>query len=224
MKGINWTQLADAVKEIYPNIIQILSYGKNRWMVIFETEPDNFLTFCEPLVHLCKKHRVNIPLIMSRYFFATSQDSYPLEFLNICTSYTDLYSRENLLDGLSLKKRDIRLQIERELKSKLLLTRLLALESKSARGRFYKLLKESFQSLLPSFKGFLYLGGSPVPKNDEALLNDLEDIFHNDIKVIRMLHKFNKTPSQTLINTLFYEYDRFLRNAMEIIDKWEVND
>jgi len=221
MKNIDWQAVASQTLALYPNVIQIAVFSRNRWIIIFEKEPDNYLNTFHPLLKIVRQHKVIIPLIVSRGFIQNSLDSYPLEFLDIQSDYTSLHNVEDILASLQYNKEDIRLQIERELKSKWLLTRLSALQYQQRTGYLYDVLKESFISLLPVFKGFCHLNGVSIPRETTKLLDRLEDILHNEIKVFRFLLAQKKAPSAILLNTLFNDYIRLLNLCADNIDNWK---
>ena len=72
-----------------------------------------------PLVEKWRKRDVTVPLVMTKKFIASSLDSYPIEFLNMKNRSALIYG-ENVLEPLDIRPEDLRLQIERELHSKIL--------------------------------------------------------------------------------------------------------
>ncbi len=221
MKQVNWQLISEEVRKLYPNVIQIATYSRNRWLLIFSAEADNFLSTFGPLSVFIKKHKLHIPLIVSVGFVSNSLDSYPLEVLDIQTDYTTVYAQEDVIAGLEFNKEDIRLQIERELKGKWLLTRLVALEKSGDNKHLIRVLKESYASLMPVFKGFCYLNGIPVPKETDKLLESLSDILHTEVNVLNLIDKQTKAPSHALLNNLFMDYIRFLQICTDMIDNWK---
>lgn len=220
MKQIDWQAVAAQIRELYPHVLQIATYSRKRWLLVFETEPDNFLCSFHPLAKLIKKHKLSIPLIVNRQFIENSLDSYPLEFIDIQSSYTNLYVTEDEVAKLQFSKNDVRLEVERELKSKWLLTRLTALRYDTSSRFLFEVLKESYLSLLPVFKGFCYLSGVSIPSEPEKLLDKLEDIMHTEVKIFRYIAGQTKAPSRELLNSLFNDYVRLLNHCIEVIDKW----
>lgn len=221
MNNTDWQIVTSQIRAIFPSIVQIVSYSRNRWMLIFAAEADNFLSTFNPLVKLTKKHKLNIPLIVSEQFIQTSLDSYPLEFLDIQSDYAIHYAVEDVVLNMKFDKDDVRLQIERELKSKWLLTRLTALQFNQKSHQLYSILQESFVSLIPVFKGFCFLSGANISKEPDKLLDSVEEILHTDVKIFRYLANQKKAPSHLLINNLFYDYIRVLNVCIEKIDTWK---
>lgn len=222
MKKTDWQMIASQTRELFPTVVQIATYSRNRWLLVFEEEPDNFLSTFHPLVKILGKNGLSVPLIVSKRFIQNSLDSYPLEFLDIQSDYSNLYVTEDVFVNLQLDKNDIRLQIERELKSKWLITRLAALQHKTHNKRLFNVLIESFSSLIPAFKGFCFLSGIAISGDTENLLGNLEEIFHTDLKVFRYLAGQKQAPSVTLVNNLFNDYIRLLNYCSDKIDTWKI--
>jgi hypothetical protein len=220
MKQTDWPQVAIKLRELFPDVVQIASYSRKRWLLVFETEPDKFLNTFHPLIKVIRKFRLLNPLIVNKNFIQTSLDCYPLEFLDIQSDYINHYAAEDVIAELQFNREDIRRQIEREIKSKWLHTRLSSLRLTHMTFNLYRLLRISFNSLLPVFKGFCFLQDGSVPKETDKLLDGMEDILHMDVKVLRYIAAQKKAPSRMLMANLFNDYIRLLTLCGEKIDGW----
>jgi hypothetical protein len=103
-----------------------------------------------------RRKKIAAPLLLTPQTVKTSLDSYPLEFLSMQARYRVLEG-EDFLQGLTFAKEHVRLQCEREVKSKLLLLRRIFLESEGAPKRLQHLVARSLPSLVVIFRGMLYL-------------------------------------------------------------------
>ncbi len=222
MKQTNWQLVASQTRELFPNVVQIAAYSRNRWLLVFEEEPDSFLNTFHPLTRIIEKLKLTVPLIVSKQFIQNSLDSYPLEFLDIQSDYTNLYFIEDVIADLQFDKNDVRLQVERELRSKWLLTRLATIQYKRHNHNLFGVLLESFRALLPVFKGFCFLNGITPPGQTDKILDNLEEILHSDLKVFRYLAGQKKAPSANLVNNLFNDYIRLLNLCIDKIDGWNI--
>ena len=221
MHQINWQAVAEHTRELYPLALQIAAYSRNRWVIVFPEDVDNFLGAFHPLDQVLRKHKAPVPLVVTLDFIKSSLDSYPLEFLDIQSEYTSLFHVEDILGSMHFNKNDVRLQIEREIKGKWLLTRQAAIQHPRLNKHLFSVLKESFTSLLPVFKGFCYLQGQSIPKDIELLIVCLEEILHTEMKVFRFVAGQNKAPSQNLLDNLFNDYIRLLGIFCDKIDTWD---
>jgi len=224
MKKKDWNGLVNEIKGTFPHLLQIAQYSGERWIWVFDLEPDNYLHTFATLPKLLKKYHLPAPLILSKDFITTSLDSYPLEFLDMQSSYVNLLKPvpEDCLQPLKFSKTDIRLQMERELKSKWLLTRVFALQHLNDCRKMFYLLKESLIAILPVCKGFLYLKDRPIPKADDKLLEQTGEVTLADVKVLKHLLQTPKPPSANLCGNIFNDYIRFVRYCMDTIDTWTV--
>jgi len=81
-----------------------------------------------------RKRRISAPLVLQPVFIANALDSWPLEFLCMSARYRVLYG-EDPLAGISFQPEHVRLQCEREIRSKLLLFRRAYIECEGAPKR-----------------------------------------------------------------------------------------
>jgi len=93
---------------------------------------------------------------MTKAFIDSSLDCYPVEFLNMKRCYVLVFG-EDVLGGLAFDKSALRLQVERELKGKLLLLRTRYLETEGKGRRVEDLIKESVTAFIAVFNALLYL-------------------------------------------------------------------
>ncbi len=108
------------------------------------------------------RRRVATPLFMTEEYIATSLDTFSLEFLNIKRHYRVVWGKDPLAK-LTIPKRQLHLQCEREVKGKLLQLREAYLSSEG-RGRALAVLaSQSITALISIFQGILYLRDLEIP-------------------------------------------------------------
>jgi hypothetical protein len=107
-----------------------------------------------------RKQRVTAPLVLSPEFLQAARDSYPLELLSIQSRYRILHGADPVA-GLEFQREHVRLQCEREIRSKILLFRRAYLESEGAPKRLQHLVERGLPSLSAIFRGLLWLKGGP---------------------------------------------------------------
>jgi len=115
------------------------------------------------------KRRVATPLFMSREYIATSLDTFPLEFLNIKQDRRVVWG-EDPLKKVTIRKRQLRLQLEREVKGKLLLLREAYLASRGWKRNLVAVASQSLTAFLSIFEGILYLRGKEIPLQRDGLI------------------------------------------------------
>jgi hypothetical protein len=224
-----WKEFSGIVYDTMPdNILQIAIYDpqteKGKLVVICEDASIPKLAVLSPIIQKMIRKELHIPLIISKFFIQTSGDSFPLEFLNIQSSYQNVYSKTDLIKELVFTKSDIRLQMEREVKSKILLTRLSALENLEQVKNLYQLIHISIHSLIPVLKGFMFLSGKEQPYLYKDLISASEDLLHEDLKVFYQALRIDdeKLPKNQLLD-FFHNYTNKMMSLMYIIEKYPID-
>jgi hypothetical protein len=132
------------------------------------------------------RHRILFPMFMTKEFIESSMDSYPVEFFNMKQVY-EVMAGEDVLEGLSLPRRDLRLQCERELKGKLLHLRQGYVFTRGKSRGIRALINQSLSAFSSIFRALLFLKGKPVPAAREEVLTQACGEFHLDIALFQNL-------------------------------------
>jgi len=114
------------------------------------------------LVASWRWRRVTTPLFMTDEYIAASLDAFPLEFLNIKQHYRVVWGKDPL-KGIKINRKQLRLQVEREIKGKLLQLRGAYLTSRGWGINLAALASQSLTALVSIFQGILYLRGKEIP-------------------------------------------------------------
>jgi len=118
-----------------------------------------------------QKRRIATPLIMTKAFLENALDAYPIEFLTMQAHYVPVYGEEPL-SSLAFDRTCLRLQLEREIKGKLLHLRQGYLDSEGQTKKLRDLIKISLVAFLSLFAAILYLERKPNPSARHALIRD----------------------------------------------------
>ncbi|MCX5850142.1 MAG: hypothetical protein NTW65_11935 [Deltaproteobacteria bacterium] len=129
-----------------------------------------------------RKCRVSVPLIMTKAFMENSLDCYPIEFLNMKKSHILIYG-EDVLEQLNFKPEDLRLQIEKELKGKLILLRQGYLETEGNTKQLKQLVSRSFTAFISIFNALLYLKQKLAPQKRRDIIKEVAKLFAVDAEV-----------------------------------------
>jgi hypothetical protein len=224
-----WKEFAGMIYDMMPdNILQIVIYDlqteKGRLAVIAEDASIPKLAILSGVIQKMIKKELHVPLIISKFFIETSRDSFPLEFLNIQSSYQNVYFKIDFIKDLIFNKTDVRLQMEREIKSKILLTRLSALENLEQVKNLYHLVDVSIHSLLPVMKGFMFLAGKELPYHYKDLVKACEDLLHEDLQVFyQALSVHDEHLPKDKLLEFFHSYTNKMMSLMYIIEKFPID-
>ncbi len=201
----DYSSVMKALQGLTADLLQVATYNSPspRCVIILEKDPPNLLENLEPLRDFCHKKRLPFPLLINRQFVLSSLDSYPLEFLDIVSSgYHNLLAREDMLAELKFAAADMRLQMERELKSKWLYTRLSVLEQKQKPRALAETLQVSINAIVPVLKGFCYLGDRVIPKNLPELTAQVAEITRLNLSLLNSWVQLEKADNYIIKNYL----------------------
>lgn len=115
------------------------------------------------------KNNIPAPLFLTREHIRSSQDVFPMEFLEMQENYLCVYG-EDILSGLAVKTDHLRLFCEEQIKGKLIRIRQAYLEIGLQRRGIEKLLKDSLTALVPVFRNILRIKGIVPPVDKEKVL------------------------------------------------------
>jgi hypothetical protein len=167
-----------------------------------------------------KKRHVAIPLTMTKSFINSSLDCYPIEFLNMKNSHILIFG-ENVLGDLIFNPADLRLQIERELRGKLVLLRQGYLDVEGKPRQLKQLIGRSFTAFISIFKALLYLKHNAAPHDRRDTIKELADIFAIDAEVFMQCADIkegkNNLSGSEIVN-IFGKYVREVEKICNIVD------
>jgi predicted nucleotidyltransferase len=170
-----------------------------------------------------RKRNVAIPLFMTRDYLAGALDAYPIEFLNMKRSYR-VVTGYDLLAEIAFEPCNIRLQLERELRGKLLHLRsgYLATEGKEKKVR--ELIGASLTAFVSLFGAMLNLKHLEVPKKKADLITAAGAAFGFDAAVFLKCEEIKREKnhfSPAEVSAIFRDYLKEVNHLCEIIDRME---
>ena len=116
-----------------------------------------------------KKSAVSVPLFLTPEYITSSLDTFPIEFFNIKRSYKVVYGKD-FIGELEFKDNELRLQLEREIKGKLIHLRESFFESANDKRRLRALFSASLGAFLSLFPTLLHLKGiKPADKKEDII-------------------------------------------------------
>jgi len=157
------------------------------FLVVLTDEGIGRLATVQKRVGAWKRKGITVPFFLTPEHIQTSLDSYPVEFLNMQQAYR-VVNGEDVLKNLDIRKTDIRLQCERELKGKLIQLRMGYILTQGKRQRLFDLIDLSLISFTAIFKALLHLQGMEVPPVRQDILRATCDSFGLDVGLFTMLH------------------------------------
>ena len=149
------------------------------------------LAHCSKYMKQWNKKLIAVPLFITPGYIEKSLDTFPLEFMDMATSYFVVYG-EDMLQGLEYRSRDVRNACEREIKGKLLHLRAEYLYLRGNAKGLIDLVNRSLATFRMLFAGALYLRKRETPGTTEAIIDAVTEEYGLDIKLFQKLFAVGK--------------------------------
>ena len=185
---------------------------------------DVSLEFLDFMVELGKEYSprsIAAPLLMTPEYIETSLDVFPVEFLNFHAIHHTL-SGPDLLQDLSIERVHLRLQCEREMKSKLLWLHQGYIESLGNEQQLIQRLSNSITGFIPLFRAILFLSGRPLSLSARDTVTALEQQTGQNSTIFTQILelKLNNSPATGQhISDWFSDYYTATRHLTDYVDE-----
>lgn len=156
-------------------------------MVLLHRLDFQFLQSLWDLGKRYKKKNVAAPLCLTPEYVMYSIDAFPIEFLDFKTLHVTIIGTD-LLDSLEINREHLRLQCEREIKSRLINLRQGYISCLGDERHMSRLLIDSVNGSAPLFRAILYLLNQPMPLSKAEAFSAIEDYMDStDDTFVKML-------------------------------------
>ena len=190
----------------------------NFLVVVKDNSPSELVAYRKCLPKW-RKRNVATPLFLTEEYIRSSLDTYPVEFLEMKAAYKVIHG-EDLLADLQFERADLRTQVERELKGKLLHLRQEFLESRGKVETLTMLVSSSLSAFAPVFRALLYISGEEQVVKRADLLQQIctkfsldSDLFNRLLKISRGEKKIPASEMNNLFDLYVEEIDKLARNV-----------
>jgi predicted nucleotidyltransferase len=193
-------------------------------LVVLKAMDLRVLAFLAPLGKKYGKKRIAAPLVMTPEYIKTSLDAFPVEFLDFKLIHKTVYGSD-LLRDLRIDLPHLRLQCERELKTKLIGLRQGYISSLGKKDAIAAVLVRSFTGSMALFRAIISLLGKepPILRADViTMLGSVTGIKTDIFKELLMLKSHLLKPSEQELASLFERYYNTLESTGKIIDDLHV--
>ena len=168
------------------------------------------------------KRNVSTPLFLTLDYMASSLDTFPMEFLTMQQQYEVVYGTD-VLGQLKIDKNHLRLQVEHEIKGKLLHLREEFLGTRGEKRLMSALISRSIPAFASLFAAMLFLKGEEIPDQRGVVIAKAAQVFGFKQEVFdKLLEVRDKrvSLSKEELSTLFDAYIWEIRKLADIVDKW----
>lgn len=194
-------------------------------LVVLKEMDFGFLRFLASIGDKYRKKNIAAPLIMTAAYIRGSLDVFPIEFSDLRLIHRTVYG-EDILEGLTIDKAHLRLQCEREVKTKLIGLRQGYVATLDKKPLLVEKLSQSITGYIPLFRAIISLMGQEPPVPKHAVLDRLcetvaveTDIF----KKMLLLKQRKIILSKGEIETAFEEYYKATERIGAVIDELQAH-
>ncbi len=183
-----------------------------------------FIAFLAPLGKKYGKTRIAAPLVMTPEYVRDSQDAFPIEFLDFKLIHRTVYG-EDIFRDIEIAGQPLRLQCEREIKTKLIGLRQGYISSLGKKESLSALLVRSIGGSMALFRAIISLLGIEPPIARLQAIKTYETATGIDSKIISqllLLKSGEMKPTMHELQALFERYYNALEATEKIIDKLHV--
>lgn len=166
------------------------------------------------------KEQIVVPLFLTEGELRSSAGLFPLEYLEIKEQHLLLMGRDPL-PTVQIDLHNLRVQCEQGIRGNLLRLRQRFVEGAGSQEAAVILLPLSLTALLPCLRGLFRLSGRPIPRTDEALLNELQaglGVGPTVLREVLNLKRGLSTPGIHEVPRLFERYASALQTLIEKVD------
>ena len=190
----------------------------NSLIVLNEMHFD-FFKFLAPLGKKFKSKGVAAPLVMTPSYINESLDVFPMEFLELKLIHKTAYGSD-LVKDLEIDPKLLRLQCEREVKTRLIGLWQGYLSSLGATDIIASLLSRSIKGCMPLFRSIIFVMGNIPPLKKIDVINALNGSTQIDKEVFikALLLKEKRSKDQGEVLSLFESYYGNLETVAGIVN------
>jgi len=183
-----------------------------------------FIAFLAPLGKKYGKKRIAAPLVMTPEYVQKSIDAFPIEFLDFKLIHKTVYGND-ILQDLQIAMPLLRLQCEREIKTKLIGLRQAYISSLGKKARLAAILVRSITGSIALFRVIISLLGKEPPIMRAEVVKTFgtaTGIETGIYEKMLMLKAGAFKPSEQELRGLFERYYNALESIEKIIDDLSV--
>lgn len=181
----------------------------------------DFIEFLASLGRKFKGKKIAAPLVITSDYIKNSCDVFPIEFLDLRLIHKIVYGADILKD-IQINKSNLRLQCEREIKTKLLGLWQGYISSMGEKDIMLKFLSKSITGIITLFRAIVFLLGKEPPVKKRDVIKTIEDItdIRKDVFEKMIMVKANLLkPSKEDLHIFFKQYYKNLEAIAKIVNE-----
>ncbi len=170
-----------------------------------------------------QKRRISPPIIATREYIINSLDVFPLEFSEIRDNHFLVFG-EDIIKKIEIPLENLRLQVESELKGKLLKFRQGIIFLSNDTSEYREFFLRTVGSFVPVFRGVLRLYGEKPPFDLPEIAMKLHNLTGFDANILHRAWEIKKGApvSHDDLRDLLYNFHEEVEKLINIVDQLKV--
>jgi hypothetical protein len=191
-------------------------------VILSEVTPD-VLRRTRPRLRGWRRRRIPTPLLMDPAYIESAIDVFPIEFLEIADHHLPLYGDDHPFADLSVHLPHLRLEVEEQIRGKMLHLWEAYLEAGGSKRTLRRLLLETPPGFEMILRGMLRLrqgeneAGTSRPDAPSELLSVVERQFELELPVFRRLERVREGSERLGRNELDSVFDAYLAEVRRLV-------
>lgn len=188
--------------------------------VLVDNVEAGILDAIRPLVRRWRYTKVSTPLVLDPLYLETSRDVFPLEFLDLLDRHRLLFGRIDPFADIAIARVHLRIELEEQLRGKMLHLWEAYLETHCA-NRLRRVLLDTLPHFYILMRGMLFLREEDRPTMSLDLVGAVEAVYRIELSSIRELeaHRIGgrRVPRSRVV-PLFARYLEDVRALVRVVD------
>jgi len=170
------------------------------------------------------KRRINlaVPLLLTENEIKRSTDVFPMEYRDIKDFHIVLKGKD-VFKNLKIEDRFLRLELESQIKGKLILLRESFIQSLNNKRILKNILLNSVPAITVILRNVFILNKKPVPQDIESLINSAEKLTKIKFNAFREIIELKKDINKRIdIIQIYSDYIAEIEKLSDYIDKFKI--
>ncbi len=170
-----------------------------------------------------RKLNISTPLILTEKEIKSSTDVFPMEYTDIKDFHILIYGKD-IFKKLNISNKNLRLELENQIKSKLILLRRLFVENNKSKNRLKSILIQSLPSLIVILRNILKLNRKKITTDNNNLIEEVGRITKIRVEIIKSLIdlKNDKEKNSKDVIELYKKLIEVMEKLSDYVDKFKV--
>jgi len=184
----------------------------------------DFLDFLAPLGRRFGPKRIRAPMIMTAEYIERSLDVYPVEFLEYKRANRLVFG-EDVLAGITIDKANLRLQVERELKGRLINLRHGYVRAAGRRKFIRQLMVDIVPGVIPLLSSLLFIMDREIPARKLDIITAAGELLKVGLEPVArclQMRRSGEKPGLDELKGLFTRFYLCLETLTDKVDKLHV--